>query len=96
MDNLQYVDKVMDLSEPNRDQYQMTIHNICTTEILIDNEPCIKAILQIGIDNRYHFVCKNEHECQVQRLIDDSFDCFGDHFDNTEHLHVVTDCDKSP
>ena len=30
------------------------------TKIMIDNKPGIKAIAQIGIDDRYHFVCKNE------------------------------------
>ena len=50
----------------------------------------------IGIDDRYHFVCKNGHECQVRRLLDDYFDRLGDHFENTESLHTITCCDDYP
>ena len=66
------------------------------TELLIDDKPCIHTIAQIGVDDRYHFVCKNKHECQVRRLLDDYFDRLSDHFDDTKSLHDVTGCDAYP
>lgn len=56
VDSLKYVDN------PNREIQHMSIQQICMTKILIDDKPCIKAIAQIGTDNQYYFVCRNEHE----------------------------------
>lgn len=44
IENLQYVNKLMELTDPNRDSYQMPIHKIYMTELLTDNKPCIKVI----------------------------------------------------
>ena len=56
IDNLQYIDKGMDLTDDNGDIYQMTIRKWCMTELVIDDKPCIQSIAQIGVSNRYHFV----------------------------------------
>lgn len=62
------------------------------TKFLIDNEPGIKVIAQVGMDDRYHFVCKNEHEGQVRRLFDEYFDQLSNYFDSPESLHEITSC----
>ena len=41
VDNLQYIDKVMELNDQNGEIYNMTIRQWCMTRILIDEEPCI-------------------------------------------------------
>ena len=83
----------MDLTDINHDPYQTTIRKMCMTEIIIGNEPGIQAIEQIDIEDRYHFVCKNEHEGQVRRLLDKYFDRLSDFFETTKSLHEFTGCD---
>ena len=45
---------------------------------------------------RYHFVGKNEHKCELRRLLDKYFDRTSNHFDNPENLYTITACDKYP
>ena len=74
MDNLQYIDEEMELNDQNGEMYKTTIRQWYMTALLIDEEPCIQSIGQIGISNRYHFVCKTEHLSHVGRLLDEYFD----------------------
>ena len=96
VDNLQYIDKVMELNDQNGEMYKMTIIQWCMTGILIDDEPCIQSIAQIGISNRYHFVCKTDHLSQVRRLLDDYFDCIIEYYATPEAVHAITGCDDPP
>ena len=86
----------MDLTNVHDEPYQTTIRKMCMTEIVIDGSPGIQAIEQIGIEDRYHFVCKNAHESQVRRLLDEYFDRLTDYFETPESLHAVTGCDDYP
>lgn len=81
----------MTLTDPHGVPYQMTIRQMCMTEILIGNKPCINAFVQISINNdKHYFVCKNEHEYQTYWLPDDYTGCLGDHFDNPETVVMIT------
>lgn len=53
----------MNLTDVNGDPFQENLCKICMTQLLRDDHPYINAIVQIDIDDGYHFVCKNEHEC---------------------------------
>ena len=86
----------MDLTDVNEEPYQTTIQKMCMTEIVIGGVPGIQAIEQIGIEDRYHFVCKNVHESQVQQLLDKYFDRLNNFFETTESLHEITGCDDYP
>jgi len=96
VDNLQYIDKEMELNDHNGDSYKMTIRQWCMTALLIDDKPCIQSIAQIGISNRYHFVCKAEHLNQVRRLLDEYFDGLSDFYETAEAVHAITGCDDPP
>ena len=96
IDNLQYIGKEMDLVDNSGESYKMSIRKYCMTELYIDDSPCIKSIDQIGIDNRYHFVCKAEHERQVRRLLDEYFDSLTDFFTNPEAVQTITGCSDPP
>lgn len=86
----------MELIENNGEPYHMAIREYCMTELLINEQPCIKYIAQIGIDNHYHFVCKNDHESQVRRLLDEYCDSLNDYFTMPEEVRTKTNCDESP
>ena len=86
----------MELNDHNGDMYKMTIRQWCMTGLLIDDEPCIQSIAQIGISNRYHFVCKSERLNQVRRLLDEYFDRLTDFYETPEAVHAITGCDDPP
>ena len=96
VDNLQYIDKEMDISGHKGETYKMTIRQWCMTGLLIDDEPCIQSIAQIGVSNRYHFVCKSEHLNQVCRLLDEYFDGLTEFYETPEAVHSITGCDDPP
>ena len=90
VDNLQYIDKEMELNDQNGEMYKMTIRQWCMTALLIDEQLCNQSIVQIGISNRYHFVCKTEHFNQVRRLLDVYFDGLSDFYESPEAVHSIT------
>ena len=92
MENLQYIEKEMELNDQNGEIYKMTIRQWYMTGLLIDEELCIQYISQIGINNRYHFVYKTTHLNLVRRLIDESFDGLSEFYETREEVHSITGC----